>query len=138
MRLAYWSSLVPYLLVFLPIPAYYFKINFSGFKLSIFYPMVYKGILWYSLLSKVFHCLQWYTKGIPIEYQRITNNKAIQMNTKGYKEYQRTKGPRNTKGPKDKEYQSGKQRKEKEALKPKSRLRPKKKKDWVFLFVALP
>ncbi len=60
------------------------------------------------------------------------------MNTKGFKEYQRIKGipkDQRTKGPKNTKAGN---RKEKEALNPKSRLRPKKKKDWVFLFVALP
>ena len=115
----------PCLLVFLPIPAYYFEINFSDPKLSIFYPL---GIQWYSLVflcSNGIHCLQWFYNGLPMEYQRS-------QWTKQYKGI--PKHSRNTKGPKDKEYQFEK-RKQKEALNPKSRLRQKKKKDWWFFFL---
>ena len=70
--------------------------------------------------------------GLPIDYQRITKNKAIQRNTKGPKNTKGLKDSR-TKGLKDQRTQGPKNakaenRKEKEALNPKSRLKSKKKK----------
>jgi hypothetical protein len=88
--------------------------------------MVYKGILWYSLLQWYTHSLECYTKGLPIEYQKSQRIKANKGITKDQRIPKNTKGLRNT---------IAEKRREKEKNKSQD---SRQKNKVVFLFVALP
>ena len=100
----------------------YFEINFSGFKLSIFYLMVYQSILWYFFAPMVSQFLRILLPKVYNWLPKNTKNQSKQRNTKGFKEYQRTKGPKNTIAEKEK-----RKEKRKAKIQGKKRLRPKKK-----------